>query len=40
MTSAYDSERLAAAYAFGRLSVHGEFVRSAAPSQQADWAWT
>jgi len=35
MTSVYDSERLAAAYAFDRPSVHPEFVRSAALSRQA-----
>jgi SAM-dependent methyltransferase len=35
MTSVYDSERLAAAYAFDRPSVHGEFVRSAGLSRQA-----
>ncbi|HEX4832598.1 MAG TPA: methyltransferase domain-containing protein [Trebonia sp.] len=29
MASVYDSERLAAAYAFDRPSVHGQFVRSA-----------
>ncbi len=29
MTSVYHSERLAAAYAFDRPSVHGQFVRSA-----------
>jgi SAM-dependent methyltransferase len=38
MTSVYDSERLAAAYAFDRPSVHGEFVRSAGLSRQADRA--
>jgi ubiquinone/menaquinone biosynthesis C-methylase UbiE len=35
MTSVYDSERLAAAYAFDRPSVHGEFVRSAGLSRPA-----
>lgn len=38
MPSGYDSERLAAAYAFDRPSVHAEFVRSAGLSQQADRA--
>ena len=35
MTSVYDSERLAAAYAFDRPSVHEQFVRSAGLSEQA-----
>lgn len=35
MTSVYDSERLAAAYAFDRPSVHAEFVRSAGLSGPA-----
>jgi SAM-dependent methyltransferase len=35
MTSVYDSERLAAAYAFDRPSVHEEFVRSAGLSRPA-----
>jgi SAM-dependent methyltransferase len=35
MTSVYDSERLAAAYAFDRPSVHQQFVRSAGLSTQA-----
>ena len=38
MTSVYDSERLAAAYAFDRPSVHAEFVRSAGLSRQAERA--
>jgi SAM-dependent methyltransferase len=38
MPSVYDSERLAAAYAFDRPSVHEEFVRSAGLSRQADRA--
>jgi SAM-dependent methyltransferase len=38
MTSVYDSERLAAAYAFDRPSVHQQFVRSAELSTQADRA--
>lgn len=38
MTSVYDSERLAAAYAFDRPSVHEQFVQSAALSQRADRA--
>src|SRR5215469_17550249 len=38
MTSVYDSERLAAAYAFDRPSVHQEFVRSAGLSRTADRA--
>ena len=38
MTSVYDSERLAAAYAFDRPSVHGEFVRSAGLTRNADRA--
>jgi len=38
MKSVYDSERLAAAYAFDRPSVHGEFVRSAGLTRQADRA--
>jgi len=38
VTSVYDSERLAAAYAFDRPSVHGEFVRSAGLTRQADRA--
>jgi SAM-dependent methyltransferase len=38
MTSVYDSERLATAYAFDRPSVHDQFVRSAGLSQQADRA--
>jgi SAM-dependent methyltransferase len=35
MPSVYDSERLAAAYAFDRPSVHGQFVRSAGLTRQA-----
>ena len=35
MTSVYDSERLAAAYAFDRPSVHAQFVRSAGLGKQA-----
>ena len=35
MTSVYDSERLAAAYAFDRPSVHGEFVASAGLTRHA-----
>jgi SAM-dependent methyltransferase len=38
MTSVYDSERLAAAYAFDRPSVHEQILRSARLSQQADRA--
>jgi SAM-dependent methyltransferase len=38
MTSVYDSERLAAAYAFDRPSVHGQILRSARLSRQADRA--
>jgi len=38
MTSVYDSERLAAAYAFDRPSVHEQFVRAAGLSQRADRA--
>jgi SAM-dependent methyltransferase len=38
MTSVYDSERLAAAYAFDRPSVHGQMLRSARLSRQADRA--
>jgi SAM-dependent methyltransferase len=38
MTSVYDSERLAAAYAFDRPSVHGQILRSAHLSRQADRA--
>jgi ubiquinone/menaquinone biosynthesis C-methylase UbiE len=38
MTSVYDSERLAVAYAFDRPSVHGEFVRSAGLTRHADRA--
>lgn len=35
MTSVYDSERLAAAYAFDRPSVHGQILRSARLRRQA-----
>ena len=35
MTSVYDSERLAAAYAFDRPSVHGQILRSARLNRQA-----
>jgi ubiquinone/menaquinone biosynthesis C-methylase UbiE len=35
MTSVYDSERLAAAYAFDRPPVHGQILRSARLSRQA-----
>jgi SAM-dependent methyltransferase len=35
MTSVYDSERLAAAYAFDRPSVHEQFVRSAGLTRPA-----
>jgi len=38
MTSVYDSERLAAAYAFDRPSVHGHILRSARVSRTADRA--
>jgi len=38
MTSVYDSERLAAAYASDRPSVHGQIIRSARLSRQADRA--
>jgi ubiquinone/menaquinone biosynthesis C-methylase UbiE len=38
MTSVYDSERLAAAYAFDRPPVHGQILQSARLSQQADRA--
>ena len=38
MTSVYDSERLAAAYAFDRPSVHEQFVRAAGLSRRADRA--
>jgi SAM-dependent methyltransferase len=38
MTSVYDSERLAAAYAFDRPSVHADFVRSAGLDKRAGWA--
>ena len=38
MTSVYDSERLALAYAFDRPSVHGQFVRSARLDGQANRA--
>jgi hypothetical protein len=35
MASVYDSERLAAAYAFDRPSVHGQILRSARLTRQA-----
>jgi SAM-dependent methyltransferase len=38
MTSVYDSERLATAYAFDRPSVHGQFLQAANLSPQADRA--
>ena len=38
MTSVYDSERLAAAYAFDRPAVHGHILRSARLSRAADRA--
>ena len=38
MTSVYNSERLAAAYAFDRPSVHGQILRSARLSREADRA--
>jgi SAM-dependent methyltransferase len=38
MTSVYDSERLAAAYAFDRPSVHAQMLRSAGLSRQASRA--
>jgi SAM-dependent methyltransferase len=38
MRSVYDSERLAAAYAFDRPSVHGHILRSARLSRAADRA--
>ena len=38
MTSVYDSERLATAYAFDRPSVHDQFVRAAGLSQRAERA--
>jgi hypothetical protein len=40
MVSVYDSERLAAAYAYDRPSVHEQFVRSAGLSQQVGRPWT
>ena len=38
MTSVYDSERLAAAYAFDRPPVHEQILRSARLARQADQA--
>jgi SAM-dependent methyltransferase len=38
MTSVYDSERLATAYAFDRPSVHGQFLHAATLNRQADRA--
>jgi SAM-dependent methyltransferase len=38
MTSVYDSERLAAAYAFDRPPVHGQILRSARLTRQASRA--
>ena len=38
MTSVYDSERLATAYAFDRPSVHGQFLEAATLSRLADRA--
>ena len=38
MTSVYDSERLAAAYAFDRPPVHGQILRAARLDRQADRA--
>lgn len=35
MTSVYDSERLGAAYAFDRPSIHGQMLRSARLGRQA-----
>ena len=38
MTSAYDSDLMARAYAFDRPSVHGHLLRSARLTREAEWA--
>jgi hypothetical protein len=40
MASVYDSERLAAGYAFDRPPVHEQILRSARLGRQADRPWT